>query len=155
MYFRKDHEMTDYTMHPIGFIHSPFKDKNEMPIQASLSETTGQVEIFEEFAEGLQDIDGFSHIILLYVFHRSSGYELSVTPFLDVQKRGLFATRYPARPNPLGLSVVRLLARRANLLDIQGIDVLDGTPLLDVKPYVPDFDIRVVEKTGWYATRSR
>ncbi len=106
-----------------------------------------------EFADGLQDIEGFSYIILLYVFHKSLGYDLLVTPFLDNQKHGLFATRYPARPNPIGLSVVKLLERHANLLDVEGLDVLDGTPLLDIKPFVPDFDNRPVEKTGWYADR--
>ena len=145
----------EFIMHPIGFISSPFADKSQMPIQASLSKTIGQIEVLPEFAEGLRDIEGFSHIILLYVFHQSSGYELSVTPFLDTQKRGLFATRYPARPNPIGLSVVKLLMRRGNILEIEGVDVLDGTPLLDIKPYVPDFDVRTADKIGWYATRSK
>jgi tRNA-Thr(GGU) m(6)t(6)A37 methyltransferase TsaA len=145
----------EFIMRPIGFIHSPFTDKGQTPIQASLSNAIGQIEVLPEFAEGLRDIEGFSHIILLYLFNQSSGYELTVTPFLDSRKRGLFATRYPARPNPIGLSVVRLLARRDNFLEVEGVDVLDGTPLLDIKPYVPDFDVRTAEKTGWYATRSR
>jgi tRNA-Thr(GGU) m(6)t(6)A37 methyltransferase TsaA len=113
------------------------------------------VEVFPEFASGLQDLEEFSHIILLYAFHCSSGYSLQVKPFLDDQLRGLFATRHPCRPNPIGLSVVRLLAYRENILDIEGVDMLDGTPLLDIKPYVPDFDVRTDVRTGWYARRSK
>jgi tRNA-Thr(GGU) m(6)t(6)A37 methyltransferase TsaA len=112
------------------------------------------VEVYPQFVDGLQDIEGFSHIILLYVFHQSSGYSLRVKPFLDDQLRGLFATRYPGRPNPIGLSVVRLLRRRENILEIEGVDVLDGTPLLDIKPYVPDFDVHTETRTGWYEFRS-
>jgi tRNA-Thr(GGU) m(6)t(6)A37 methyltransferase TsaA len=145
----------EYTMKPIGVIRSPFTDKSQTPIQASRSRAVGQVEVYPEFSEGLQDVEGFSHIILLYAFHCSSGYTLRVKPFLDDQWRGLFATRYPCRPNPLGLSVVRLLARRDNVLEIEGVDVLDGTPLLDIKPYVPEFDVRMEVRTGWYAHRSR
>jgi tRNA-Thr(GGU) m(6)t(6)A37 methyltransferase TsaA len=145
----------EYTMKPIGVIHSPFTDKSQTPIQASRSRAVGQVEVYPEFSEGLQDVEGFSHLILLYAFHCSSGYTLRVKPFLDDQWRGLFATRYPCRPNPLGLSVVRLLERRDNVLEIEGVDVLDGTPLLDIKPYVPDFDVRTEVHTGWYAHRSR
>jgi len=144
----------DIVMHPIGIIHSPFTDPRQTPIQPTRSSAIGQVEVYEMFTPGLQDIDGLSHLILLYVFHRSSGYSLHVTPFLDDQQRGLFSTRYPSRPNPIGLSIVRLLARRENILEIEGVDVLDGTPLLDIKPYVPDFDIRQDVQTGWYATRS-
>ena len=145
----------EFIMKPIGVIHSPFTDKMQTPIQASRSQAVGQVEVYPEFAEGLQDVEGFSHLILLYVFHRSSGYTLRVKPFLDDEWRGLFATRYPCRPNPLGLSVVRLLKRRDNVLEIEGVDVLDGTPLLDIKPYVPDFGVRMETNTGWYAHRSR
>jgi tRNA-Thr(GGU) m(6)t(6)A37 methyltransferase TsaA len=141
-------------MRPIGVIHSPFTDPDRTPIQPTRSQAIGQVEVYPEFAEGLQDIEGFSHLILLYVFHRSSGYALRVKPFLDDVLRGLFATRYPRRPNPIGLSVVRLLARRDNALEIEGVDVLDGTPVLDIKPYVPDFDVRTQTRTGWYETKS-
>ncbi len=142
-------------MYPIGVIHSPFTEKDRTPIQASRSEAIGRVELDPTFADGLQDLDGFSHIILLYVFHRLQGYALHIKPFLDDQERGLFATRFPARPNPIGLSVVRLLAVHDNVLDIQGIDVLDGTPLLDIKPYVPEFDVRSDVRTGWYEHRSK
>ena len=144
----------EIVMRPIGVIHSPFADPRQTPIQPTRSDAVGQVEVYPEFAPGLQDVDGLSHLILLYAFHRSSGYSLHVTPFLDDQPRGLFSTRYPARPNPIGLSIVRLLSRQDNILQIEGIDVLDGTPLLDIKPYVPDFDIRQDVQTGWYATRS-
>jgi tRNA-Thr(GGU) m(6)t(6)A37 methyltransferase TsaA len=144
-----------YIMNPIGIIRSPFTDKSQTPIQASRSQAKGMVEIYPEYTDGLQDLEGFSHIYLLYAFHRSSGYSLIVTPFLDDRLHGVFATRYPDRPNPLGLSIVRLIARRDNLLDIEGVDMLDGTPLLDIKPYVPEFDIRTGTANGWYETRSK
>lgn len=142
-------------MHPIGIIHSPFSDKEQTPIQASRSQAIGTVEVYPEFSDGLQDIEEFSHIYLLYVFHNSSGYSLQIKPFLDDQEHGLFATRYPYRPNPLGISTVRLLFRQANVLTIEGVDVLNGTPLLDIKPYVPDFDLRTDVRAGWYETRSK
>jgi len=144
-----------FVMKPIGVIHSPFTEKDQIPIQTSRSPAVGQVEVYPEFAEGLQDMEELSHIILLYVFHCSYGYQLRVKPFLDDHLRGLFATRYPCRPNPLGLSVVRLLELWGNILEIQGVDVLYGTPLLDIKPYVPDFDVRTDVQTGWYARRSK
>ncbi len=142
-------------MHPIGVIHSPFTEKGQTPIQASRSQAIGLVEVQPEFADGLMDIEGFSHIYLFYAFHRSNGYDLRVKPFLDEQEHGLFTTRYPRRPNPLGISIVRLVSRRENALTVEGIDVLDGTPLLDIKPYVPDFDQRTDVRTGWYETRSK
>lgn len=141
-------------MRPIGIIHSPFQDKKETPIQPTHSRASGQVEVYPQYSEGLQDLEELSHIILLYAFHRSRGYTLHVRPFLDDQPRGLFATRHPRRPNPIGLSIVRLLERDQNILKIEGVDVLDGTPLLDIKPYVPDFDLMSEVRTGWYATRS-
>jgi len=145
----------EYVMRPIGVIHSPFTDKGLTPIQPSRSQAIGRVEVFPEYAGGLQDLEEFSHIILLYAFHCSSGYSLQVKPFLDDQYHGLFATRHPCRPNPIGLSVVKLLARHKNILDVEEVDMLDGTPLLDIKPYVPDFDVRPDSKTGWYAYRSK
>ncbi len=144
-----------YIMRPIGMIHSPFTDKGKTPIQPTRSTAIGTVEVYPEYVDGLQDIDGISHIILLYVFHRSSGYSLKVKPYLDDQLHGLFATRYPERPNPIGLSIVRLLSRKGNSLSIEGVDVLDGTPLLDIKPFVPDFDIQTNHSTGWYDNRSK
>ncbi len=145
----------EFIMKPIGIIHSPFIEKQETPIQSKRSQATRRVEVYPEFTTGLQDLDGFSHIILLYVFHQSDPYSLLIQPFLDDRRRGLFATRYPSRPNPIGLSIVRILALRENILEIEGVDVLDGTPLLDIKPYVPDFDVFPAVKTGWYATRSK
>ena len=137
---------------PIGFIHSPFKEKQGMPIQPTRGRgVRGTVEIMPEYADGLADLDGFSHVVLIYHFHRSQGFDLRVTPFLDTQKRGLFATRAPRRPNAIGLSVVRLLAIEGNLITVQDIDMLDGTPLLDIKPYVPEFDIRAEVREGWLA----
>ncbi len=144
----------EYVMRAIGVIHSPFTDKKQTPIQPTRSQAVGQVVVYPEFAEGLQDVEGFSHIILLYAFHQSEGYALRVKPFLDDQLHGLFATRHPRRPNPIGLSIVRLLARQDNVLEIEGVDTLDGTPLLDIKPYVPDFDVRTNTRTGWYEARS-
>jgi len=143
----------EYCLRPIGVIRSPFTDPASTPIQSARSVARGTVEVDGACADGLQDVEGFSHLILIYVFHQSAGYSLRVTPFLDRVERGLFATRYPARPNPVGLSVVRLLARRGNVLEIEGVDMLDGTPLLDIKPYVPEFDSRPEARTGWYATR--
>jgi tRNA-Thr(GGU) m(6)t(6)A37 methyltransferase TsaA len=146
--------MMEFIMKPIGVIHSPFTDKAQTPIQPTRSPAIGQVEVYPEFSDGLQDLEGFSHIFLLYIFHQSNGYTLRVKPFLDSQLHGLFATRYPCRPNPIGLSVVRLLARRDNILDIEGVDVLDGTPLIDIKPYIHDFDAPTETRSGWYETRN-
>ncbi len=113
------------------------------------------IEVFPEYLEGLEDIEEFSHLILVYVFHRAlAQVALKVKPFLDDRRHGVFATRYPNRPNSLGLSVVRLVNRKENELEILGADMLDGTPLLDIKPYVPDFDIHSVSKIGWYANRA-
>ena len=145
----------NFVMTPIGIIHSPFNDKAQTPIQPNRSPARGQVEVFPQYAPGLQDLEGFSHIYLLYAFHRSDGFTLHVQPFLDDELHGLFATRHPCRPNPIGLSVVRLLALWDNILDIEGVDVLDGTPLLDIKPYVPDFDVRFDARAGWYENRSK
>ncbi len=145
----------EFTLKSIGTIHTPFADPSEMPIQSSRSQVVGQVQVNPEFGDGLQDIEGFSHIILLYLFHRSSGCALQVKPFLDDALHGVFCTRYPRRPNPIGLSIVRLLSRHGNLLEIEGADMLDGTPLLDIKPYIPEFDVREVSGIGWYGSRSR
>jgi tRNA (adenine37-N6)-methyltransferase len=138
----------EYT--PIGIIHSPFKEPVGMPIQpAGAVGVTGTVEVFEDFQTGLKDLEGFSHVILLYHFHRSQGFNLHVVPFMDSQTRGLFATRAPRRPNPIGISVVRLCRIENGLLHVENVDILDGTPLLDVKPYVPDFDAHTEVRTGW------
>ena len=135
---------------PIGTIHTPFTELVGMPIQPGGGEgIEGTVELFPEFQEGLKDLDGFSHIILLYYLHLSQGYSLTVTPFLDDQKRGLFATRAPKRPNQIGLSVVRLTEVSENILTICDVDMIDGTPLLDIKPYVPEMQPSADVRTGW------
>jgi len=134
---------------PIGIIHTPYKSKEETPIQPSKSRGIGKVEVFDQYEEGLNDLEGFSHIVLIYRFHKSKGFKLRVKPFLDDEMRGLFATRFPRRPNQLGLTVVRLLKREANILFAKGIDVVDGAPLLDIKPYVPEFGPKEKIKIGW------
>ncbi len=135
---------------PIGVIHSPFGQIEGTPIQPSHAEgVNGTVEVYPEYAEGLSDLDGFSHVILLYHMHESRRYRLKVVPFLDTEPRGLFATRAPSRPNPIGLSVVRLVAIKDGQLLIEGVDILDGTPLLDIKPYVDEFDGRGEVRVGW------
>jgi tRNA (adenine37-N6)-methyltransferase len=145
----------EITMKPIGVIHTPFYEKDNTPIQSSRSDTPGTVELFPQFAEGLEGVEEFSHLFLVYTFHRASDpVLLKVKPFLDDRVHGVFATRYPIRPNSIGLSVVRLIRREENLLEFLGADMLDGTPLLDIKPYLPDFDIYSVSKIGWYADRA-
>ena len=135
---------------PIGVIHTPFAKPDGMPIQpAGGAGVKGTVEVFAEYRSGLKDLDGFSHIILLYHFHLSQGFSLQVVPFMDSVARGLFATRAPRRPNPIGLSVVQLDMIEDGVLHIQNVDVLDGTPLLDIKPYVPEFDAQLDIRTGW------
>lgn len=137
-------------MKPIGIIHTPFTQREGMPIQpAGAVGIEGTVELLEEFHPGLKDLDRFSHIMLLYVFHRSEGFNLSVIPFMDTTPRGLFATRAPRRPNPIGLSVVELDRIEKGILHIRNVDMLDGTPLLDIKPYVPEFDCQTKIRTGW------
>jgi tRNA (adenine37-N6)-methyltransferase len=141
---------------PIGTIHSPFKELSGMPIQpAGAADVKGTIEVFEEFREGLKDLDGFSHLILLYHFHQSKGFDLSVVPFLDKENRGLFSTRAPRRPNPVGLSIVQLEKVEDLVLHINNVDILDGTPLLDIKPYVPDFDVQAGVRTGWLDKTSK
>jgi tRNA (adenine37-N6)-methyltransferase len=141
---------------PIGIIRSPFKELTGMPIQpAGAAGVKGTVEVFEEYRAGLKDLDGFSHIILLYRFHRSRGFDLHVVPFMDSEPRGLFATRAPKRPNAIGLSVVRLDKIEDGVLQIRNVDILDGTPLLDIKPYVPEFDAPVKVRTGWLETAGK
>jgi tRNA-Thr(GGU) m(6)t(6)A37 methyltransferase TsaA len=135
---------------PIGVIRSPFTKVEDMPIQpAGARGVKGAVEVKPVYVEGLKDLDGFSHIYLLYHFHQSRGYSLTVTPFIDKTPRGLFATRAPKRPNPIGLSVVRLDKIEENVIHILDVDILDGTPLLDLKPYVKQFDAPENPLSGW------
>ena len=135
---------------PIGVIHSPFSEGQGVPIQPRFGRgIKGTVEVFPEYVDGLADLDGFSHITLLYHFHRSIGYALAARPFLDGRKRGLFATRAPRRPNPIGLSTVRLVGIEGSTLHIFDLDILDGTPLLDIKPYVSVFEDSEAIRIGW------
>ena len=141
--------MSTITLQPIGVIRTPYQRIEGMPIQPSgAAETTGQVILEDAYADGLADLEGFSHIYLIYLFHFSKGFELRIKPFLDDQRRGVFATRAPRRPNPIGLSVVALVRREANVLHVRGIDVVDQTPLLDIKPYVPAFDAPASVRVG-------
>ena len=141
----------------IGVLHTPFEEPAGMPIQPTgAAGVRGRAEIYPEFAEGLQDLEGFSHLILLYHFDRADTVRLQVTPFLDSESHGVFATRAPTRPNPIGLSVVRLLQREGRVLHLERVDMLDGTPLLDVKPYIPEFDTGGDVRLGWLeAARGR
>lgn len=140
---------------PIGVIHSPFKEARGTPIQPTGAEgIEGTVEIFPEYCAGLKDIDGFSHLILLYHFHLTDGYSLEVRPYLDKRIHGVFSTRIPGRPNPIGLSVVRLIKVENCTLHIQDVDIVDGTPLLDIKPYVPEFDLREIDQIGWLSGKA-
>jgi len=140
----------EFSITPIGTIQTPFNDLKGMPIQPSGAvDAQGTIIIDKDYEQGLSDLEGFSHIILLYHFHKSKGYHLMVKPFMDDHKRGLFSTRAPKRPNPIGLSIVRLIKRQGNKLTIKGIDVLNGTPLIDIKPYVPRFDTQEVTAIGW------
>ena len=137
---------------PIGIIHSPFREATGTPIQPRPAEgVEGTVEVFDEFVPGLRDLEGFERIWLLYWFDRARFEEcgLVVKPYLDNTEHGVFATRAPARPNPIGMSAVRLLEVRENRLAVQGVDILDRTPLLDIKPYAPQFDCFEVLRSGW------
>lgn len=135
---------------PIGIIHSPFDKPEGTPIQpAGARGAEGTVDVFPEFADGLMDIEGFSHIILVYHFHLSKKTSLRVRPYLDSLLRGVFATRSPSRPNPIGISVVRLNRVAGTILHVRDIDIVNGTPLLDIKPYVPKFDLIETVRIGW------
>jgi len=146
--------MDSISLKPIGVIHTPFKEPEETPTQPDRSKgARGKIEIYPEYIRGLTDLDGFSHITLLYYLHLSKGFELMVTPHLDNKKRGLFATRAPRRPNPIGLSVVKLDRIEGNTLHIINVDMIDGTPLLDIKPYFRDFDSAEDFRIGWLENR--
>ncbi|MGE4298557.1 MAG: tRNA (N6-threonylcarbamoyladenosine(37)-N6)-methyltransferase TrmO [Desulfovibrionaceae bacterium] len=140
---------------PIGYFDTPHKDVQGMPIQPSGARgIKGSIAILPEYWPAFADLDGFSHVIVLYHFHEVRGFDMTVTPFLDNAAHGLFATRTPKRPNPIGLSVMRLLAVRDGVLELENVDVLHGTPVLDVKPYVPDFDVWPADRIGWMAGKS-
>lgn len=140
----------DIILKSIGVVHSPFKDLAEMPIQSGgEASAPGTVEIDPQYSAGLKDLQGFSHVILLYYFHKVRRVELGVIPFLDTEPHGVFATRAPVRPNPIGISIVPLKKIEGNTLFADQLDILDGTPLLDIKPYVPEFDDRAGVRIGW------
>lgn len=141
------------TYKPIGTIHSEHVVAEQTPIQPVYAQgCRGRVEILPEFAEGLRDLDGFSHVYLLYHLHKAEPAKLMVKPFLQDVDRGVFATRAPCRPNPIGLSVIELVRREGNVLYCDGVDVLDGTPLLDIKPYTQKFDRIDTTRNGWQNT---
>ena len=142
--------MQEIKYKPIGIIHSPFKEPKGTPVQPTGAKgISGTVEVFPEYAEGLMDVEGFSHIFLIFHFHLSKKAPLKVKPYMDNKVHGIFAIRGPSRPNPIGISIVHLVRIEENTLHIQDIDIIDGTPLLDIKPYVPKFDTREVTKIGW------
>ena len=147
--------MGQITYEPIGVIHTPFKEQANTPIQGVFApDSKGEVEVFPQYLDGLNDITGFSHLILIYHFHLANGYSLLTKPFLDNESKGIFSIRHFERPNNIGLSVVRLYSVRGNILEIGEVDIVDGTPLLDIKPYVPDFDNRKNVMVGWYKQAS-
>jgi len=140
----------EIVFHPIGVIHSEHHEHENTPIQSVFNPSVGYVEIFPEFSDGLQDIESFTHLYLLYCFDRATGVCLLQKPFLDGEKdRGIFTIRHFNRPNPLGLSIVKLVKVQENLLEVEGMDILDGTPLIDIKPYVKKFDHRDEVQSGW------
>ena len=142
--------MDEIILKPIGVIHTPFKEPKGAPIQPRRSGgADGTIELLPEYEAGLADLEDFSHIVLLYCFHLTDGFRLNVVPFLDDKERGLFATRAPRRPNPIGLSVVNLLRIDGCTLHIKNVDMVDGSPLIDIKPYVPEFDREEQFRSGW------
>jgi len=147
-------ERTTITLTPIGVIRSPHQAPAGTPIQpAYAKQCEGQVVVDPAFEAALADIDGFERVWLIYWFNRSGPYKPQVVPYRDTHEHGLFATRSPCRPNPIGMSVVRLLGRDRNVLRVGDVDILDGTPLLDIKPYVPEFDAHPSSKAGWLDER--
>lgn len=146
--------MTGYTVRPVGVLHTAFGTKTDAPIQgAFVPDAAGVLEVFDEYAAGLADIDDFSHLIVLYLLDRADRVDLQPVPFLDDTPHGVFATRHPWRPNHIALSVVRLDKREGNRLFVRNVDALDKSPVLDIKPYVPGFDAVPDAAEGWYADR--
>ena len=137
-------------MQPIGIIHSTYKEIENMPIQSvGAKDVKGYIEIYSDYVLGLKDLNGFSHIYAIYIFHKNTDYSLLVKPFLDNTERGLFSTRAPKRPNQIGLSIFKIESIDNENIYVSGIDVLDQTPLLDIKPYVSKFDVINDSKNGW------
>jgi tRNA-Thr(GGU) m(6)t(6)A37 methyltransferase TsaA len=149
----------EFRFAPIGIIHSPFKRIEDIDVRKfadsrGFDDVEGEIEIFREFETGLEDIEGFSHLFVICVFHKSEGYELRTKPFLDDQLRGVFSTRSPRRPKPLGLTVLKILERTGRVLKVSGVDMIDGTPILDIKPYTTR-DKKSSIKLGWLEGRMR
>jgi tRNA-Thr(GGU) m(6)t(6)A37 methyltransferase TsaA len=138
-------------LEPIGIVHSRFSSQSGTPVQPACAgrEAVGTVEVYERFTEGLDDLEGFERIWLIVWFDRVGPVQMKVVPYLDTRRRGLFATRAPSRPNPIGISPVRLLRREGRILHVDGLDIFDGTPLLDIKPYSKRFDVFAVTRNGW------
>lgn len=146
-----DSNIEQVSFRPIGIVHSDFDSEEGTPVQPALSNgAPGWIEVFAEFGEGLKDIEGFERLWLLFWCNRAADFQLVVEPYLDKSPHGIFATRSPSRPNSIGISCVRLARRDGLRLDIEDVDILDGTPLLDIKPYIPRFDTFEVSRTGWY-----
>ncbi|MFW9843076.1 MAG: tRNA (N6-threonylcarbamoyladenosine(37)-N6)-methyltransferase TrmO [Candidatus Thorarchaeota archaeon] len=145
---------TEFLVKSIGVIRTPFKSSEDTPIQSSKSDVKGHVDIASEYLTALKSLDGFSHIILVYWFHRAKNPKMQVKPFLDKEEHGLFSIRAPSRPNPIGISIVKLIGIEGTRLDIEGVDMLDMTPLLDIKPFIPEFDNRPQATSGWLAKSS-
>jgi len=142
--------MEEIRIRPIGIIHTPFTDIVDTPIQPIAAKgIKGRIEVLDEFVEGLSDLEGFSHITLLYHFHKVRGYALKVISFMDTVERGVFATKAPKRPSRIGLSTVRLIGVSGNILEVEDVDMLDGTPLIDIKPFFPRYDNREDASSGW------
>jgi tRNA (adenine37-N6)-methyltransferase len=143
------------TYAPIGFFKTPFTEVKGMPIQPiGANDVEGSIEVLPEYSEGLKDLEGFSHVYVLYHLHKIVGFDLMVKPFLDNDRHGIFATRSPKRPNSIGLSVMRLKGIAGNSVFLEGIDVLDRTPVIDIKPYVADFDSCDADRFGWFEGKS-
>ncbi len=143
-----------FAIKPIGIIHTPFKKKEDCPIQGVyVPDSIGKVIVFPEYEEGLESIDIFSHIMLFYIFDRAGNIKLKRPPFLDDEPRGIFAMRHPCRQNYIGFTIVKLEKIVHNVLEVRGIDVLDGTPLVDIKPYIPKFDFIQEASNGWLANK--
>jgi len=143
----------EFKLKSIGIVHSPFKKKEDIDSKkyadsGGFDSVHGELELFKEFEEGLKDIEGFSHLVVLFAFHESEGYRLHTKPLLDDSLRGVFSTRSPNRPNPIGMTVVKVIERKGNSLKVSGIDMIEGTPILDVKPYTTR-DQKSSIKLGW------
>jgi len=142
-------KVQEFKIQSIGIIRTPFKSSTDVPIQSIKSGIQGYIELSEEFRDGLKSLSGFSHIILLYWFHRAKAPKLQAKPYLDSDLHGIFAIRAPSRPNPIGISIVKLVSIEGTRLHIAGVDMLDKTPLLDIKPFVPEYDNRPLATSGW------